>query len=101
MRAITGSMLATLLLVSGAATYAANSQQERMTQCNAQAADKKLAGDERKSFMKSCLSGKAAAASDNLNSQQRKMKQCNADAKQQHLAGDARKSFMKSCLAGG
>ena len=99
MRAITASMLV-LLSLGGMTAYAANSQQERMTQCNAQAADKKLAGDARKSFMKSCLSGEAPAASDNLTAQQRKMKQCNADAKQQHLAGDARKSFMKTCLSG-
>src|SRR5437867_12513885 len=50
------------LLVCGLA-YAAESkdgktaQQEKMTACNAQAGDKK--GDERKAFMKSCLSGKS------------------------------------------
>ncbi|MEO8188005.1 MAG: PsiF family protein [Burkholderiaceae bacterium] len=32
-------------------------QQEKMTTCNKQAAEKKLAGDERKKFMSSCLSG--------------------------------------------
>jgi len=34
----------------------ANSQQDKMKACNAQAGDKK--GDERKAFMKSCLSAK-------------------------------------------
>ena len=32
-------------------------QQEKMTMCNKQAGDKKLAGDERKKFKSSCLSG--------------------------------------------
>jgi len=95
------AIVTTVLGLSGAAALAANAQQERMTQCNAQASDKKLAGDERKSFMKGCLSSKSAAGdSDKLNSQQKKMKQCNADAKQKQLKGDERKSFMKSCLSG-
>jgi hypothetical protein len=37
-------------------TDAKNSQQEKMKACNEQAADKK--GDERKAFMKTCLSAK-------------------------------------------
>ena len=32
-------------------------QQERMKDCNTQAADKKMKGDERKGFMSSCLKG--------------------------------------------
>ena len=32
-------------------------QQERMKDCNKQAADKKMKGDERKGFMSSCLKG--------------------------------------------
>ena len=38
---------------------AQNSQQEKMTSCNADAKAKGLKGDDRKSFMKSCLSDKA------------------------------------------
>ena len=37
-------------------------QQERMTACNAEAGQKKLSGDERKSFMADCLAGKPASA---------------------------------------
>lgn len=33
-------------------------QQNKMKTCNKEAADKKLKGDERKAFMKSCLSNK-------------------------------------------
>ena len=41
------------------ATDAKNSQQEKMKACNDKAGDKK--GDERKAFMKTCLSAKPAA----------------------------------------
>lgn len=86
-----------------------NSQQEKMTTCNADAKTKGLKGDERKAFMKSCLSekgatassgGAAAAPSTTLNAQQEKMKSCNADAKTKGLKGADRKAFMKSCLSG-
>jgi len=63
-----------------------------MADCNKQAGDKK--GDERKAFMKSCLSAKPAAAP---MSQQDKMKACNAQATGKK--GDERKAFMKSCLS--
>jgi Ni/Co efflux regulator RcnB len=36
-------------------TAAQKKQQERMKQCNAQAAEKNLKGDERKKFMSGCL----------------------------------------------
>jgi hypothetical protein len=32
-------------------------QQDRMTDCNKRAGDKKLAGEERKKFMSACLKG--------------------------------------------
>jgi hypothetical protein len=37
-------------------------QQVKMTMCNKEAGEKKLSGDERKAFMKQCLSSKPAAA---------------------------------------
>jgi len=75
-----------------------NSQQEKMKTCNADATGKGLKGDDRKAFMKSCLSAAAPAAKGN--SQQEKMKTCNADASAKGLKGDDRKTFMKSCLSG-
>ena len=36
-------------------------QQERMEACNTEAGEKKLSGDERKSFIADCLAGKPAA----------------------------------------
>jgi psiF repeat len=78
---------------------AENSQQTKMTTCNADAKAKNLAGDDRKAFMKTCLS-EAPPPVAPMNSQQMKMKTCNADAKTQKLTGDARKQFMSNCLKG-
>ncbi len=74
-----------------AASAPKNSQQTKMTTCNAEAAGKK--GDERKAFMKECLSAKPAASM----TQQDKMKKCNVDAT--GMKGDERKAFMKTCLS--
>ena len=63
-------------------------QQGKMAACNKEAVDKK--GDERKAFMKECLSAKKAT-------QQEKMKTCNAEAAGKK--GDERKAFMKECLS--
>lgn len=87
----------------------AGAQQDKMKGCNAEAKADALKGDERKAFMKKCLSkdytlkgnadsaDKAAAAPVK---QQDKMKNCNADAKTKELKGDERKEFMKTCLKG-
>jgi hypothetical protein len=82
-----------LFLASGA--WAETAQQARMKSCNAEAGKQSLAGDARKAFMKSCLSGASGKAS---NPQQR-MKDCNAEASGKGMKGDARKAFMKSCLS--
>ncbi len=63
-------------------------QQTKMAMCNKDAADKK--GDERKAFMKTCLSAKKPSP------QQSKMKACNAEATGK--TGDERKKFMSECL---
>ena len=92
-----------------------------MTTCNADAKTKGLKGDERTSFMKTCLSAKGEAAAqmsgkaeksekaekgekgekgEKLTAQQEKMKTCNADAKTKGLKGNDRQAFMKTCLSG-
>jgi hypothetical protein len=71
-----------------AASAPMTKQQSKMATCNADAGDKK--GDERKAFMKTCLSAKKMT-------QQDKMKSCNADAGDKK--GDDRKAFMKDCLS--
>jgi psiF repeat len=82
------------------AAVAETAQQQKMTTCNADAKAKGLKGDERKAFMKSCLSGGPSTDSAAANSQQAKMKTCNADAKAKGLKGDERKKFMSDCLKG-
>ena len=77
----------------------ANSQQEKMKSCNAEATSKGMHGASRKTFMSSCLSGEAAAAKP-ANSQQEKMKTCNAEATTKGLKGADRKTFMSTCLKG-
>lgn len=86
---------------------------EKMKGCNKEA--KGMKGEERKAFMKKCLSkdyvlkseaaagapakaapAKAAAPS----AQHDKMKACSADAKAKELKGDERKKFMSACLKG-
>ncbi len=98
------TLLKTLFIALGlVATFAlapqaqAAGQQNRMKACNADAGDKK--GAERKAFMKTCLSEKAAASKGARTAQQEKMKTCNADAKKDALKGDKRREFMKGCLS--
>ncbi len=80
--------------------HAATDQQNKMTTCNAEAKTKDLKGEERKAFMKECLSAKPAPApaAETGTPQQNKMKTCNADAKTKDLKGDERKKFMSECL---
>ena len=68
----------------------ATAQQNKMATCNKDAGDKK--GDERKAFMKGCLSAKKET-------QQSKMTTCNKEAGDKK--GDERKAFMKTCLSAG
>lgn len=91
-------------------------QQEKMKACNAEAKTKSLKGDERKAFMKECLSAKKAEEPKKAEvakkaeepmkaeepkakaTQQEKMKSCNIDAKAKNLKGEERKKFMSECL---
>ena len=90
--------LAVLVLQSPSA-LATNAQQDKMTTCNADASSKGLKGDDRKAYMKTCLSD-APPSTAKGNSQQEKMKSCNAEASTKGLKGADRKSFMSSCLKG-
>jgi len=74
-------------------------QQQRMKECNATSAQRKLTGEPRQTFMSQCLSGNAPSGAA-ATSQQDKMKSCNAQASKQQLKGDARQNFMSSCLKG-
>jgi hypothetical protein len=91
----------TAFAADATAPAAKSAQQGKMATCNKDAGDKK--GDERKAFMKDCLSAKPAAAAapeaDKKTTQQSKMKTCNKDAGDKKLKGDERKAFMKDCLS--
>ncbi|WP_133648831.1 PsiF family protein [Paraburkholderia flava] len=82
-------------LLTSAPVFAQNTQQTKMATCNTQASGKK--GDDRKAFMKNCLSASPAAAASGPMSQQDKMKMCNTQATGKK--GDDRKAFMKTCLS--
>ena len=86
------TIIAPVFLISPVA-MAQTAQQSKMTSCNKDATGKK--GDERKAFMKDCLSNKPAAPAAPV-TQQDKMKTCNKDATGKK--GDDRKAFMKECL---
>jgi len=93
------SLIAVVSVIAIFSTSAhAGTQQEKMKSCNAEATQKQLKGDERKAFMKTCLSAKQESATPPV-SQQEKMKACNADAGSKGLTGDERKKFMKQCLS--
>jgi competence protein ComEA len=96
------------------AAKADTAQQDKMKDCNAQAGKKELKGDERKAFMKSCLSAKPDKKDEKagkketkaetkeekkLTPRQQKMKDCNAQAGDKKLVGDDRKKFMNTCLS--
>ena len=111
--------LASLLLVAGPAVAAddkkepSTPQTQRMSECNAQARDRHLSGDERRHFMSDCLKAHPAGASDARHgdkasktaqadaphsAQGEKMKACNQEASGKNLHGDERKQFMSQCL---
>jgi hypothetical protein len=88
MNAIAATLLAVCCLtvsLAHAADGPLTPQQEKMKACNAQAGDKKLEGDARKTFMSECL--KAGVPM----SQQEKMKACNKDASAKALKGEERR----------
>lgn len=58
--------------------------------CAAKAAEKKLAGAAKNSFMKKCTADAQAAGGGNA---------CDAAAKEKKLAGAAKNSFLKKCTA--
>ena len=66
---------------------AQNVQQERMKTCNTKAGDKK--GDERKAFMKDCLSAEKKTYDNTIGA-------CNTQSK--GMTGDERKKFMSECM---
>lgn len=91
-------IVAALVLAFASPLAFAGSQQEKMKECNASAKTQALKGDERKAFMKDCLSAKKPGEASAKSDQQNKMAQCNKDAGDQGLKGNERKKFMSGCL---
>ncbi|RZL37044.1 MAG: hypothetical protein EOP35_09675 [Rubrivivax sp.] len=81
--------LAFAALGAQAADKAPTAQQSKMGMCNKDAADKK--GDERKAFMKECLSAKPADAAGSP--------ACEKSAADKKLHGAAAKAHIKKCTA--
>ena len=101
LRAITLTFFALSLGVTPVAV-AAPEQQNKMKACNEQANAKGFGegkGDERKAFMKECLSAKSGKGGGGKETQQNKMKTCNKEAGDKQLKGDERKKFMSDCLS--
>ena len=82
-------MLGTVAFVAGPTFAAENPQQERMKACNQEAGDKK--GDERKAFMKTCLSAAPAKP-------ESKMAMCNK--KTAGMAKEERSKAQSECMKG-
>jgi hypothetical protein len=73
-----------------------------MKACNEQANAKEFGegkGEERKAFMKECLSAKSEKSGGGKDTQQNKMKTCNKEAGEKNLKGEERKKFMSDCLS--
>lgn len=93
------SLFTAVIILAPLAGEAAE-QQNKMKACNEQANAKGLGegkGEERRAFMKECLSAKPMK--DGKTAQQEKMKACNKEAGEKSLKGDERKKFMSTCLS--
>jgi psiF repeat-containing protein len=91
MKTLCTALVLGLFAAAAHAQQGGAAQQKHMKDCNTQATQKNLKGDERQKFMSSCLS--AAAQQDRMNA-------CSKRAGEQKLKGDARKKFMNRCARG-
>jgi hypothetical protein len=70
---------------------------ERMSNCSKDAREQSLKGDERKSFMRQCLSAGKADTPEAMAAREKKSA-CRKEAKAQGLKGDERKKFLSECV---
>jgi hypothetical protein len=105
MRTVIRALTVALFVLSLGATpfaVAAPGQQNKMKACNAQADEKGFGegkGDDRKAFMKECLSAKSEKGKGGKCAQHGKMKTCKKEAGEKKLKGDDRKKLMRDCLS--
>jgi hypothetical protein len=86
------TVFALSLALLTALTFTANAR--AASSCEARAADKKLSGDARKSFLKKCHAS-AKPASNSAS------KACSKSAAEKKLVGAAKNSYIKKCVADG
>lgn len=88
-----------ILIACAALAFGAQAtpQQDKMKACNAEAKTSGKKGDERKAFMKECLSGGAAAAASAPAAAGTAA--CEKSAADKKLHGAAAKSHIKKCMA--
>jgi len=92
------TLMSVLLLVLGSLSFAAHAADAAT--CAAQAAEKKLAGAAKTSFLKKCEGGaKAADATAAAASEPPAKTACESQAADKKLSGAARTSFLKKCKA--
>lgn len=88
------AIAASLLLCVGTAQASSHKESPDMkADCEKQAADKKLAGAAKNSFVKKCSSGGMAEAKPSAATES-----CNTQAGEKKLAGAAKTSFVKKCV---
>ena len=89
----------------------AGPQQDKMTVCNKEAAEKKLIGEERNKFMSDCLKTKPVRGEGDTvrirrpvtppivdDEEQEQIEACKKEANEKELKGEAHKKFMYECL---
>jgi hypothetical protein len=94
-------LLAAAIALAPAFANAQDKTPSARQNCNLAASAKKLKGEERKAFVKSCLTAEAGAAKPAAQTQpqpQQKMKDCNKQAGSRK--GGERKTFLSACLKG-
>lgn len=105
-KVMTALLMAAALAATPLAASARTAQQEKMVTCNKEAKTQALKGEERKKFMKECLSAKGAPAAAATPAKaepaaaaakpQNAMTACNKAA--EGKKGAERKKFMSECL---
>jgi len=80
------------------ASPAQKAHRARMSECSKDAKQQGLKGDERKAFMRQCLSDGTAAASSEAGSQSSQSAACKKEARAKGLKGDERKQFVSECV---
>jgi hypothetical protein len=89
------AIAASLLLSVGTAQATSHKESPEMkADCEKQAADKKLAGAAKNSFVKKCAGGGSMAAA----KPSAATESCNTQASEKKLAGAAKTSFVKKCV---